>query len=151
MRLCPLSASTTRWLSVKHCLQTVLAHASGCPDPKSTALRNRTQAGIHPSIDRIMHNSWGKKNILREEVKARTHHRYMSKSRSLAVNFHAAAPYWTPPKSRCRSSRRESCPRLCAWIDLKSLDNFNLQRPNSALVHSETQNTGCCWLASPQT
>lgn len=72
-----------------------------------------------------------------------------SKSSSLAGNFYAAAPYWTPPKSRCRSSPQESCLGLRAWIYLNSLGNFSLQRPNSALAHSEAQNIpqffeGCC-------
>ena len=72
-KLPPLSTSTTRCLSVRHCFQKLLAHASRCPSPRSTALRNGTQASIDPSLDRLMHNSWAHKNILRGEVQAPTH------------------------------------------------------------------------------
>ena len=138
------------WLLVKQCLQMLLIQASRCPGPRSTELRHRTQTSIDPStIDScIIHKA---KNIFCEGKYSprQATDFYKSKSSSLLGNFHHAAPYWTPPKSRCRSSRRESCPRLGARIDLNSLDNFHLQRQNSAFVHSETQNTpqffeGCC-------
>ena len=128
-----------------------------------------SHAARHASIDRIMHYSTGHQKKFCEgrcSPKHTTHlhqkkfcegrcspkhttHLYKSKTIWLAGNFHAAAPNRTLPKSPCRSSRQTSCLRLRAWIDLNSLDKLNLQHSNSALLHSEAQNTpqfleGCC-------
>ena len=127
--------SGTAFRSSWHTLQDALARG-----PQHFAMARR-QASIHPSIDScIIHEPT--KTFCEGKCKPQhTKHLCKSKSSSLLGNFHAAAPYWKPPKSRCTSFRGESCLyRLRAWIDLNSLDKFNLQRPNSALAHSETQN-----------
>ena len=110
-----------------------------------------SHAATHASIDRIMHYSTGHQKTFCEGRCSPKHTTYLCKSKTiwLAGNFHAAAPNRTLPKSPCRSSRQTSCLRLRAWIDLNSLDKLDLQHSNSALLHSEAQNTpqfleGCC-------
>ena len=150
----PLSSCTTRCLSVNHCLQMLLARTTTCPAPRSTALGHRTQPRIHSSIHRSQHalfNTTGHQKKFCEGRCSPKHTAYLYKSKTnwLAANFHAAAPKRTLPKSLCRSFRQASCFRLRAWIDLNSLEKLNLQHSNSALLHSEAQNTpqfieGCC-------
>ena len=122
-------------------------------DPQDLAI-----ARSHACIDRIMHYSTGHQKKFCEGRCSPKHtaHLYNSKTSWRTGNFHAAAPNRTLPKSLCRSSRQTSWLRLRAWIDLNSLDKLNLQHSNSALLHSEAQNTpqfleGCCWLAGIRT
>ena len=144
----PLSTCTTHWLSVKHCFAHAPCKHYKTPYPEIHRIwplhahrhRSITSCIIHEATEKFYEGRWSRKHTI---------NLYKSKSSWLPGNFHAAAPNWTPPKSHCRSSRQESCLRLRAWIALNSLDNLDLQRSNSALVHSEAQNTpqffeGCC-------
>ena len=144
-----LSSCTTRLLSGKHCLHMVLAHTTTCFVPRSTGRRSRTQKSILPSCTScIIHEAI---NILsRGSAAPNTQKIYTSlKPPRFPATSTLQHPRGYVINSRCRSYRQENCLRLCAWIHLSSLNNFCLQRPNSALVHSEAQNTpqfleGCC-------
>ena len=70
----PLSTCTTRCLSVKHCLQMLLARTTICPAPRSTGLGHRTQPGMHRSIASCTIQQGTKKNFARGGAAPNTQH-----------------------------------------------------------------------------
>ena len=74
----PLSTCTTHCLSVKRCLQMLLARTTICPAPRSTGLGHRTQPRMHRSIASCPIQQGTKKNFARGGAAPNTQHTYTS-------------------------------------------------------------------------